>query len=255
MPPDFLLFTRLPLLCFRGGIGTPLHAIVCGLFSAAGFFTLFTCLPLLCFCGGIGMRIPLAGMMGVVSYLSHEFLNLPQSSWLGQALQLFVQAEIEKRIRGRAHILALKERSCNEFWLEVQRWKICSIRQGMINLVGLLGKDRGEILVSGHESKEAQQSNSSGSEHEEEVEDHDELFVAHNDSIVIPETRQETILEFQQVRDNNIEEGVQCDELSTPTIRKFEDIGIGLHSNLVFHMYTTSTNTIICAFTNMLKVP
>ncbi|XP_059072748.1 uncharacterized protein LOC131070144 isoform X2 [Cryptomeria japonica] len=118
MPPDFLLFTRLPLLCFRGGIGTPLHAIVCGLFSAAGFFTLFTCLPLLCFCGGIGMRIPLAGMMGVVSYLSHEFLNLPQSSWLGQALQLFVQAEIEKRIRGRAHILALKERSCNEFWLE-----------------------------------------------------------------------------------------------------------------------------------------
>ncbi|XP_057850654.2 uncharacterized protein LOC131066792 isoform X3 [Cryptomeria japonica] len=43
--------------------------------------------------------------------------------------------------------------------------------------------DRGEILVSGHESEE-------------------------------------TILEFQQVGDNNIEEGVQCDELSTPTIRK-----------------------------------
>ncbi|XP_059064934.1 uncharacterized protein LOC131032137 [Cryptomeria japonica] len=80
--------------------------------------------------------------------------------------------------------------------------------------------DRGEILVSGHESEEAQQSHSSGSEHEEEVEDHDELFVAHNDSIVIPETRQETIFEFQQARDNNMEEGVQCDELSTPTIRK-----------------------------------
>ncbi|XP_057845962.1 uncharacterized protein LOC131055519 isoform X1 [Cryptomeria japonica] len=43
--------------------------------------------------------------------------------------------------------------------------------------------DRGEILVSGHESEE-------------------------------------TIFEFQQVRDNNMEEGVQCDELSTPTIRK-----------------------------------
>ncbi|XP_059075537.1 uncharacterized protein LOC131075415 [Cryptomeria japonica] len=54
--------------------------------------------------------------------------------------------------------------------------------------------DRGEILVSGLESKEAQQSNSLGSEHEEEVEDHDELFVPHNDSIFIPETRQETIL-------------------------------------------------------------
>ncbi|GLJ06506.1 hypothetical protein SUGI_0040550 [Cryptomeria japonica] len=80
--------------------------------------------------------------------------------------------------------------------------------------------DRGEILVSGHESEEAQQLNSSGSEHQEEVEDHDELFVAQNDSIVIPETRQETILEFQQVGDNNIEESVQCDELSTPTIKK-----------------------------------
>ncbi|GLJ53235.1 hypothetical protein SUGI_1134590 [Cryptomeria japonica] len=80
--------------------------------------------------------------------------------------------------------------------------------------------DQGEILVSGHESEEAQQSNSPGSEHEEELEDHDELFVAHNDSIIIPETRQEAILKFQQVGDNNIEEGVQCDELSTPTIRK-----------------------------------
>ncbi|XP_057870639.2 uncharacterized protein LOC131074772 isoform X2 [Cryptomeria japonica] len=67
---------------------------------------------------------------------------------------------------------------------------------------------------------EAQQSNLSSSEHEEEVEDHDELFVAHNDSFVILETRQETILEFQQVGDNNMEEGVQCDELSTPTIKK-----------------------------------
>ncbi|GLJ27431.1 hypothetical protein SUGI_0538570 [Cryptomeria japonica] len=80
--------------------------------------------------------------------------------------------------------------------------------------------DQGEILVSGHESEEAQQSNSSSSEHEEELEDHDELFVAYNDSIVIPETRQEIILEFQQVGDTNIEEGVQCDELSTPTIKK-----------------------------------
>ncbi|GLJ24200.1 hypothetical protein SUGI_0461480 [Cryptomeria japonica] len=80
--------------------------------------------------------------------------------------------------------------------------------------------DRGEKLVSGHESEEAQQSKSSGSEHEEELEDHDELFVAHNDSTVIPETREETILEFQQVGDNNNEEGVQCDEQSTPTIRK-----------------------------------
>ncbi|GLJ07885.1 hypothetical protein SUGI_0076150 [Cryptomeria japonica] len=80
--------------------------------------------------------------------------------------------------------------------------------------------DQGEKLVSGHESEEAQQSNSSGSEHEEELEDHDELFVAHNDSTIIPETREETILEFQQVGDNNIEEGVQCDEQSTPTIKK-----------------------------------
>ncbi|GLJ32920.1 hypothetical protein SUGI_0663100 [Cryptomeria japonica] len=56
--------------------------------------------------------------------------------------------------------------------------------------------DRGKKLVSGHESEEAQQSNSSGSEHEEELEDHDELFVAHNDSTVIPQTREKTIFEF-----------------------------------------------------------
>ncbi|XP_059076013.1 probable cellulose synthase A catalytic subunit 10 [UDP-forming] isoform X2 [Cryptomeria japonica] len=66
------------------------------------------------------MKFPLAGMMGVVSYLSHEFLNLPQSSWLGHALQLFVQVEIENKIRGRAHILALKGRLCNEFLLTQQ---------------------------------------------------------------------------------------------------------------------------------------
>ncbi|GLJ22492.1 hypothetical protein SUGI_0423530 [Cryptomeria japonica] len=63
--------------------------------------------------------------------------------------------------------------------------------------------DRGEKLVAGHESEEVQQSNSSGSEHEEELEEHDEMFVAHNDLIVIPEPWQETILELQQVGDKN----------------------------------------------------
>lgn len=44
------------------------------------------------------------------------------------------------------------------------------------------------------------------------------MFVAHNDSILILEAWQETILEFRQVGDKNNEEGVQCDEKSTPTI-------------------------------------
>lgn len=47
---------------------------------------------------------------------------------------------------------------------------------------------------------------------------HDESFVAHNHSIVIPEPWQETIVEFQQMGDKNNEEGVECDEQSTPTI-------------------------------------
>ncbi|GLJ20196.1 hypothetical protein SUGI_0366580 [Cryptomeria japonica] len=58
--------------------------------------------------------------------------------------------------------------------------------------------DQGEILVSGHEFEEAQQSNSTGSEHEEELEDHDELFVAHNYSIVIPKLGRKPSLNFNK---------------------------------------------------------
>jgi len=44
------------------------------------------------------------------------------------------------------------------------------------------------------------------------------LLVAQNHPIVIPEPWQETIVEFQRMGDINNEEGVQCDEHSTPTI-------------------------------------
>ncbi|GLJ34752.1 hypothetical protein SUGI_0699320 [Cryptomeria japonica] len=72
------------------------------------------------------------------------------------------------------------------------------IRQEIIEQIQLWERALLESARPSSDEQEAQQSNSSGSENEEELEDHDELFVAHNDLTVIPETQEETILEFQQ---------------------------------------------------------
>ena len=52
---------------------------------------------------------------------------------------------------------------------------------------------------------------SSNSEYGEELEEHAELFVSHNDLIMILEPQQEILLQFQQVGNNN-NHGVQCGE-------------------------------------------
>ncbi len=59
----------------------------------------------------------------------------------------------------------------------------------------------------------------SSSEHEEELEAHAELCVAHNESIVICGPQRETIPEIQKMTNINNEKGRQCDDQSLSRIR------------------------------------
>ena len=65
----------------------------------------------------------------------------------------------------------------------------------------------------------AQQSNSPQSENGDEVGEHDEIFVAQNNSNIILQPQKETMHKSQHVENNNYQEGSQHHEQTALTIR------------------------------------